>query len=154
MVLQVKTRDDFLFDRLATLYYLLFGPQGHNCSIVAWKYSSAHGTRFHASYKITQATQSREKVILLVDQSPPQALQVGDICISLQHDREKLLSAAQEVSVFSRDTWPWTNTVYPGNKVCAAADGWTEGQGAVSQISVHLHIDNQAPRPAASQYRS
>lgn len=39
------------------------------------------------------------------------------------------------------------------NKVRAAADGWAEGQGAVAQISVHLHKDNQAPRPTASQYR-
>lgn len=38
-------------------------------------------------------------------------------------------------------------------KVRAAGDGWAEGQGAVSQISVHLHKDNQAPRPTASQYR-
>lgn len=35
----------------------------------------------------------------------------------------------------------------------AADDGWAEGQGAVAQISVHLHKDNQAPRPTASQYR-
>lgn len=39
------------------------------------------------------------------------------------------------------------------NKVRAADDGWAAGQGAVAQISVHLHKDNQAPRPTASQYR-
>lgn len=35
----------------------------------------------------------------------------------------------------------------------ATDDGCAAGQGAVAQISVHLHKDNQAPRPTASQYR-
>lgn len=45
------------------------------------------------------------------------------------------------------------NIVYLINKVGAVGDGWAEGQGDVAQISVHLHKDNQAPRPTASQYR-
>lgn len=35
-------------------------------------------------------------------------------------------------------------------KVRAVGDGWAQGQGAVAQISVHLHKDNQAPRPTAN----
>lgn len=46
-----------------------------------------------------------------------------------------------------------SNIVCQINKVHAALDEWAEGQGAVAQISVHLHKDNQAPRPTASQYR-
>lgn len=46
-----------------------------------------------------------------------------------------------------------SNIVCQINEVRAALDEWAEGQGAVAQISVHLHKDNQAPRPSASQYR-
>lgn len=56
-------------------------------------------------------------------------------------------------SFFSKKSLDSSNIVCQINKVHAALDEWAEGQGAVAQISVHLHKDNQAPRPSASQYR-